>query len=145
MDNFNHTQEQPFYNTIQLSESQWQDENKKAIALQKIVEAVFTGNIKLKISSTQMFRYVETLLINHQVVNMLSVRRCVSNLKNEMKIIKLKEMIQGEFGKPEHLYTLRTPENEKLEHFYKKGEETAADIALKMLSNSMTQKDLFGQ
>lgn len=134
MDNFNHVQSQPFWNTIQLTPDQWKDENNKAIALSIIIEKVFRLSPSAKISPWLMHDYLCS--ISPYKVNKNSVGRCITNLKNDMVLIKLKDMRTGPEGKSEHFYMLNTPENNQKEHVYKKGEDTAGNIAVKMLINS---------
>jgi hypothetical protein len=50
-------------------------------------------------------------------VNINSVRRSISNLKNENILIKTDKMIMGDEGKNEHLYKL----TRKLEPIYQNG------------------------
>ena len=109
IDNFNHTEAQPFYNTISLSEIQWNIENEKSKGLQKVIETVFTENPKAEISGWLMKNYLEAKL--NKRVNLNSVRRSISNLKNEGKLFKTPKMRMGEEGQPEHLYALNSPEN----------------------------------
>ena len=141
MDNFNHTQEQPFYNTIQLTEIQWKDENEKAMALQNVIKNVFTGNPGKQISPWQMKAFLEGLTSRKTNIN--SVRRSISNLKNEAFLIKTCNMRMGEEGKNEHYYVFDPDGTFAVEHHFKKGVETAGDLAAKMLSNSNDQKKLF--
>ena len=142
MDNFNKTHTQEFYNTINLGEIEWQAENKKALALQVIIKNIYTGNPGKEISPWQMRAFVEGLTGTRTNIN--SVRRSITNLKNELFLLKTTNMRIGEEGKSEHHYVYDKEGTFPVETIFKKGVETAGDIASKMLSNSMTQKDLFG-
>ena len=134
MDNFNHIQSQPFYNTIQLSEIEWTDENNKAIALQDTIEKIFRLVPDKKITPWQMQEYLSEA--SKRKVNINSVRRSISNLKNDMVLLKTTIMRMGPEGKNEHYYVLNTPENANGEFIYRKGEASAGDLAGKMLRDS---------
>jgi len=141
MENFNHSESQPFYNTIALNEIQWADENEKAEALQKQVQRLYEANPGVKITPYMVLRHLEKIL--NRRLNLNSVRRSITNLKNDMVIDKYPghlEMKIGEEGKPEHYYFLRGTIDVPQETVYKKGEKSAAQIANEMLSNSQTGK-----
>lgn len=142
MDNFNKTHTQEFYNTINLGEIEWKDENAKALALQNIIKNIYTGNPGKEISPWQMRAFVEGLTGNKTNIN--SVRRSITNLKNELFLLKTTNMRIGDEGKSEHHYVYDPKGVFPCETIFKKGVETAADIASKMLSNSMKEQDLFG-
>lgn len=116
MDNFNHIQSQPWYNNLNFSEADWRIENDKALALQKIIENVFEGNPNLEISGWQLRDYLAAKM--GKKVNINSVRRTLSNLKNDFRLFKTEKMVIGNEGRPEFLYarksTKNTPTNEYL-------------------------------
>jgi len=140
MDNFNHTESQPFYNSIQLSESQWQDENKKALALQVTIYHLFLSNPVSEFSGWLIFHILREK--TGKKVNLNSIRRAQTNLLSDGMLIKTTKMRMGDENKQEHIYVLNSPENrlKYKDHVYKKGEKTAADLAGEMLSISKNHK-----
>lgn len=141
MDNFNNNQQQPFYNSIQLTDIEWKGENEKALALQNIIKNIFTANPGKQISPWQMRDFLEGLTGSRTNIN--SVRRSITNLKNEKFLIKTTNMRLGNEGKNEHFYVFDKDGTFPVEHVFKKGESTAADFAAKMLSGSKTDKIFF--
>lgn len=139
IDNFNHTQSQPFYNSINLSDAQWNVENEKAKSLQSIIERVFADNPTIQISGWLMLRYLENKLGKR--VNLNSVRRSITNLKKEGKIYKTTIMRTGEEGQPEHLYSL-TSINENSKSTQLPG-KTITDYSHILCGGTLKQKELF--
>jgi hypothetical protein len=133
MDNFNHNESQPFYNTVEYKPAEWEIANNKAIAMQKLIRGIYEANPGVEITPYMIYDYLVPRLTYK--VNLNSVRRSISNLKNEevIDLIKGKTKI-GREGVPEHYYVLRGT-GPAPEHIYKKGSESAGDIA-KMLINS---------
>lgn len=144
MDNFNNILSQPFYNNIKLTEDQWQGENKKSLFLQTVIFNVYKSNPGIKISGWQMRDYLAAKL--NKRVNINSVRRSISNLKNEFKVSKTEDMRLGNEGKNEHYYVLAGT-IDKI-HTYSSKEKSAGDIASSLLDSmkkTLVQKDLFGE
>lgn len=123
-----------FYNTIDLNPAQLAIESEKALGLQTMIQNVFTANPTQEISGFQMKHYLEGKLFKK--VNINSVRRSMSNLKNDKVIIKTVKMRIGDEGKPEHLYMLREG-NEDKEN--KKEEFKAAEHALNLIETSLSK------
>jgi hypothetical protein len=145
MDNFNHTESQPFYNTINLTPEQWKEENEKAAGLQAKIEVIYKANPAKKFSSWQMQELLTGLL--GKKVNINSVRRSITNLKNDGVLLKTDTMRTGQEGKNEHLYALKSATSMPSDSIaYKKGQETAADIAKKLIvpHGNAKQGEIFG-
>ncbi len=140
MDNFNHTESQQFYNTIQLTEPEWQLENEKAASLQSKILKVYEENSEKEISPWQIKHWLDnTLKKNH---NILSVRRSISNLKNDLKLEKTGNMRLGPEGKQEHFYRLiGSKVSDK--NIYQKNQKTAGDMAIDLLKCTFNQGILF--
>jgi hypothetical protein len=133
IDNFNKTESQYFYNTISLNDIEWEAENNKAIAMQETIKKIFWANPEKEISGWQMQQYLEEK--QKKRINILSVRRCMSNLKNELFLYKTLNMRTGSEGKPEHYYIKyeNRPKTEKIEPGKSVGE----------FAKSLVQKNLF--
>lgn len=95
-----------FYNTIQLNDCELKEESEKAIGLQIVIKKIYTGNPFREISPWQMKHYLEGRL--EKRVNINSVRRSISNLKNERILVKTEFMRKGDEGKNEHYYVLNS-------------------------------------
>lgn len=137
MDNFHNNQQQPFYNTLELSNEEWNDENIKAAGLQSIIRKVYEHNPGTKISPWQMKWYLEKKL--QKRININSTRRSMSNLKNEDVLIILKDKRIGDEGQPEHFYILKKGNEHLKEPELKKG-ESVVDFSKKIQG---IQKGLF--
>lgn len=140
MDNFNHTEEQPFFNSIELNEIEWQAENIIAMKLQALIKKVYQANLGIKISPYQMQDYLMGKL--SKKININSVRRSITNLKNEGSLTMLKPpnhlLRIGKEGRPEHYYMLTTGEvpagSTTVAHTYKKGQKTASQTAVEIIN-----------
>jgi hypothetical protein len=95
----------PFYNTINLTTNELKVENAKAKGLENTIEVVFKTSHKLEFSGWQMKHFLEKMLYN-QKVNLNSVRRSMTNLKNKGVLTKTEILVMGDEGKNEHLYKL---------------------------------------
>lgn len=137
MDNFNKTQSQPFFNTIEYNAAEWEKANDAAIKMQKQIEGIYRANPGAQITAYMIQDYLEAKLGKRQNIN--SVRRCISNLKNEDVVDMLKTTRIGKEGVPEHFYVLRGTGPEGV-HIYRKGEKSTGDLAIEMLSNSNLAK-----
>lgn len=102
MDNFNQISSQDFYNTIYLDADQWKEENEKAKGMQRLVKYVCQTNATIKVSGWLMKRYLERT--TERKANINSIRRCLSNLKNEGHLLLLTSTRIGEESKLEHYY-----------------------------------------
>jgi len=109
INNFNKVASQPFYNTIGLTEKQWKKQNLKAAGLQQIVFLFFKQNWRRHITGWQMWAMLKKALKKN--INLLSVRRSLTNLKNEGKIQMLQKLRIGEAGQPEHFYAWKSKKN----------------------------------
>src|SRR5690348_5069740 len=110
IDNFNHTEAQPFFNTVFLSDSQWAVENEKATGMQKIIDMVFDLNPGLEITGRLMKSFLEQK--TGKYININSTLRCLSNLKKEGRLFKTGLTRIGEEGSPECFYARNQPKNE---------------------------------
>lgn len=133
MDNFNHTQSQPFYNTVEFNEAQWQKANDRAISLQNKIQGIYEANPGVEITPYMVQDYLQGKL--GKKPNLNSVRRSISNLKADLIVDKMAKTRIGYEGLPEHYYVLHgtAAPGEKL---YEKGVKSAGEIAVEMLSNS---------
>lgn len=134
MDNFNNNQSQPFYNTVEFNASEWEKANDVALGMQKRIEAIYKANPGAQITPYMIQDYLEAKLGKRQNIN--SVRRSISNLKNEDLLDMLITTRVGKEGVPEHFYVLRGTGPAGV-HIYRKGEKSAGDFAVKMLSDSI--------
>lgn len=94
----------PFYNTIDLSTNELKLESAKAKGLQDTIEVLFKTNPLKEYSGWQMKHLLEIYL--ERKININSVRRSITNLKNENVLSKTDKMVMGDEGKNEHLYRL---------------------------------------
>lgn len=94
----------PFYNTIDLSPNELKVENAKSKGLQDTIEVLFKTNPLKEYSGWQMKHLLEIYL--EKKININSVRRSITNLKNEGVLSKTDKMVMGDEGKNEHLYRL---------------------------------------
>lgn len=133
MDNANSILTQDFYNTIFLDEAKWKEYNEKSFAQQKQIEFICSTNIKVMVSGWLMKRYLER--ITGKNVNINSVRRCLSNLKNADVLLLLTGTRIGEEGKPEHYYIWKIGNENRLDIKKEKFQmPTVADFATAMSS-----------
>lgn len=109
MENFNKDLIQPFYNTIQLSRDQWEDENCKALKMTVVIKNIYASNPTRELSGWLLENFYRDFFKKKANIN--SIRRTQSNLKTSDFIIKTTIMRMGDEGKPEHIYVLKTPEN----------------------------------
>lgn len=142
MDNFNKIQSQPYYNSNGLNELEWDQQNDKAISMQNKIKALYEAHPGVPITPYMVQDYLSMQMTKNPNLN--SVRRSISNLKNDLVIEKLigKTRI-GKEGLPEHYYVLRGTNSEILEaaELYKKGKLSAGDIALGLITNNKVHFD----
>lgn len=93
-----------FYNTINLDQNELKVESAKAKGLQDTIEVLFKTNPLKEYSGWQMKHLLENYL--EKKININSVRRSITNLKNENVLTKTDKMVKGDEGKNEHLYRL---------------------------------------
>lgn len=90
-----------FHNTINLEGKDLSKATKKAISQEQIVLSLFIEHDKLT-SSQVLNLYPEPApMLN-------SIRRAISNLKHDDKIVMTNETILGNWGKPNHVYQLKS-------------------------------------
>lgn len=94
----------PFYNTIDLSPNELKVESANAMALQNVIEVFFKLNPFKEYSGWQMKHILEQIM--EKKININSVRRSITNLKNKNILTKTNEMRIGDEGKKEHFYRL---------------------------------------
>lgn len=90
-----------FYNTTHQTGSELKQSIAKAASQQDIVFEFLKEN-EFPYTASQISFYVKTIRTE-------SVRRCLTNLLNDGKVIKLNKLIISNFGlgKPEHLYQIK--------------------------------------
>lgn len=140
MDNFNHTESQPYYNTNFLSDEEWKLANEKATGLQKIIDAIFDLNPELKITGWLLKRFLEQK--TGRKININSTRRCLSNLKNEMKLFKTGITRIGEEGQPECYYSRIAPKNGQSNE-YLNNTPTTGDLATNLIKSTTNRQMVF--
>lgn len=114
MDNFNDILYQEFYNTICLNNEQWKEENEKAKGLQDLIKFICSQNNKVMVSGWLMKRYLEK--VQGHYINLNSVRRCLSNLKNTDVLLILTSTRMGEEKKSEHYYIWKIGNEGRVEY-----------------------------
>lgn len=142
IDNFNHTQTQPFFNTIFLSDAEWAEENAKATGMQKIIDRIFDLNPGMETTGWLMKRFLEAKIGKY--VNLNSTRRCLSNLKKEGKLFKNGNTRIGEEGQPECFYSRNQPKTTDNVD-YSTVNATAGDLAISLIKSAkdFKQTELF--
>ncbi|QDP53901.1 MAG: hypothetical protein Unbinned202contig1002_30 [Prokaryotic dsDNA virus sp.] len=94
-----------FYNTINESGNELKNSNQKARSQEDLIYSYFLTAGK-SLSPSQI---LETLKLKCPIT---SVRRALTNLTNEEKLVKTDDYVQGGFGKKEHLWRLRTAQDD---------------------------------
>jgi Fe2+ or Zn2+ uptake regulation protein len=89
-----------YYNTNKLSGSDLIAAEKKTQKQEEIIRKLFLQRKKMTASQ------VHELYPNN--VPLTSIRRAITNLKNEGILVKLSEKVPGMYGSPEHFYTVRS-------------------------------------
>lgn len=91
-----------FYNTIGLDESELMQENNNAITQEEKILKIFRI-YKEGTPSETMKRYDR----RWPSIPITSIRRSLTNLTKEGKLIMTERMYTGLYGKPEHCWQLR--------------------------------------
>lgn len=131
-----------FYNTLDYSGEELKRENARALAQEELILALFKANPDKKLSPSNLHQvFIKKYNLNPPLT---SIRRGLTNLTIDEKLIKLPDMVPGLFHLPEHLWMLNNG-NIKKEHTYKKGDPSAGDIAGQIIKQTFVQKDLFGE
>lgn len=91
-----------FYNTIKLSETDLQIARNDAKSQEDFIKFIFKNESDLEITPSQMLE----LFGNN--IPLTSVRRALTNLTNENFLEKTESMIEGLYGKPEHIWRLKS-------------------------------------
>tara|TARA_R110002012_G_C11575404_1_gene604830 strand:+ start:285 stop:602 length:318 start_codon:yes stop_codon:yes gene_type:complete len=101
-----------FYNTTSEKGQELKESHKKARSQEELIYSYFLtyGN---PLSPSQV---LEKLKLNCPIT---SVRRAITNLTLENKIIKTDEKVKGIYGKSEHLWRLKTTEDDNDPDQYK--------------------------
>lgn len=93
-----------FYNTISEKGQQLKESHRKARSQEEIIYSYFLTYGK-PLSPSQV---LDKLNLNCPIT---SVRRAMTNLTLENKIIKTDDKVKGVYGKSEHLWRLKTTED----------------------------------
>ena len=91
-----------FYNTIKLSGVDLQSARDNAKSQEDFIKFIFTNEPDLEITPSQM------LELFGKNVPLTSVRRALTNLTNENFLEKTETMAEGLYGKPEHIWKLKS-------------------------------------
>ena len=94
-----------FYNTINESGNELKNSNQKARSQEDLIYSYFLTFGK-PLSPSQI---LEKLKLNCPIT---SVRRALTNLTNDEKLVKTDDFVKGNFGKREHLWRLRTAQDD---------------------------------
>jgi hypothetical protein len=91
-----------FYNTIDLTGADLEKAKADTLKQEELIQAIYKRNASKAISPSQILEVVNT----HYSLNwpLTSIRRAITDLTNEDALIKLPGMIEGIYGKPEHLW-----------------------------------------
>jgi hypothetical protein len=81
-----------FYNTVGLTNKRLVDAIKKADTQQNAIYLVFKGNPKKHFSPTDIYNIFKKSML------LTSVRRAISNLTSEGKLIKTDKKVDGQYG-----------------------------------------------
>jgi hypothetical protein len=100
-----------FYNTINLCGEDLKEANAQAMKQEDLIAAIFTANRGQKISPSQMKEIISRNYGHDWPLT--SIRRGMTNLtlvSNGSILEKTDEKVPGIYGKPEHLWKLRSPD-----------------------------------
>ena len=91
-----------FYNTIDLTGHELEKAKADTLKQEELIEAIYKRNAGKAISPSQILDVVN----KHYGLNwpLTSCRRAITNLTKETVLIKLKSMVDGIYGKPEHTW-----------------------------------------
>lgn len=91
-----------FYNTIKLSGADLQLARDNSKSQEDFIKFIFKNQPDLEITPSQM------LELFGKNIPLTSVRRALTNLTNENFLEKTEIMTEGLYGKPEHIWRLKT-------------------------------------
>lgn len=132
-----------FHDTINLNTEQLSAQNAVVLKQEDLILEIFKANPDKRISPSQMLNIFQNKYGKN--VPITSIRRGLTNLTTAMKLVKTKHKVPGLYNLDEHTWILPGV-NEPYQNIYRKGNETAADNAIKIISastNKLIQKDLF--
>ena len=95
-----------FYNTIKLSGSDLQSARTNCKSQEDFIKWLFTNEPSLKITPSQLLNLFDNR------VPITSVRRALTNLTNENFLEKTNNMMEGIYGKPEHIWQIKSNTNQ---------------------------------
>lgn len=129
-----------FYNTLDFSGDDLKRENARALAQEELILALFKANPGKKLSPSDLHQvFMKKYNLNPPLT---SIRRGLTNLTRDEKLIKLPDLVPGIYHLPQHQWILNTG-NIPQEHTYKKGDPSAGDIAGQIIKKTFVQKDLW--
>jgi len=109
MDNFNQTQKQSFFDTINLSGEALLKENARAMAQEDLIEAIFKNNPTQPINPTKIWEIFEKKY--HLHVPITSIRRAITNLATDSEklglvscLLKTPVKVKGQYHLTEHCW-----------------------------------------
>ena len=91
-----------FYNTISLEGPELEKAKADTLKQEQLIQAIYKKNPAKALSPSQILEVTN----NYYGLNwpLTSIRRAITNLTEETALIKLPSMIDGIYGKPEHLW-----------------------------------------
>lgn len=91
-----------FYNTIDLTGQELEKAKAQTLKQEELIATIFKKNCHKEISPSQILEIVNKYYgLNWPLT---SIRRAITNLTEEMALIKTPKMVDGIYGKPEHLW-----------------------------------------
>ena len=96
-----------YYNTNKEKADVLINSNNKAKSQEDIILQIFTDNIKL--SASEAWKIYN----KNGMTPITSIRRAITNLCNDYKLLKTDETINGLYGKKEHIYKILNIDNLK--------------------------------
>jgi predicted HTH transcriptional regulator len=90
----------PYFNTNKLSDEQVVVANQQTKKQEDIILNIFFQR-KQKLTASDIYN-----IYNNPNTPLTSIRRGITNLKNDGKLVKIDETKIGIYGKPEHYYKL---------------------------------------
>lgn len=134
IDNFNKTEAQAWHNSTFLSDEEWAEENAKATGMQKIIFRIFELNPGFQTTGWLLKRFLEAK--TGKYVNINSTRRCLSNLKKEMRLFKTGLKRTGEEGKEECFYAANEALIASQNDYLKDNQPSTADLAVNLIKTT---------
>ncbi len=101
-----------FFNTISLEGPELEKVNARAAKQEDLILSIFKANPSRNLSPTQIHSIFQLRYQLHSPIT--SIRRGLTNLTKDEKLIKTEVKVKGNYGLDEHCWTLNTNGIEKL-------------------------------